>query len=76
MVRGFSSLSETESYHSLSKFKVDRCSKWSTQRVSIGSLLFVININDLPDKIYNIAKLFADDSKIISVINGQMEKKK
>ena len=30
-------------------------------------LLFVIYINDLPYKIQNVTKLFADDSKIISV---------
>ena len=39
----------------------------------MGPLLFMVYINYLPDKIDNIAKLFADDSKIISVINGQME---
>ena len=42
----------------------------------MGTLLFVIHINDLLDKIDKIAKLFADDSNIISVLNGQMEIKK
>ena len=30
-------------------------------------------INDLPDKIENITKLFADDSKIISVIKEKSD---
>ena len=33
----------------------------------------MIYINHLPDKIDNIAKLFVDDSKTISAINGIME---
>ena len=52
---------------------MDRCSKWSTPKVSIGTTIVRDILNDLPDKIDNIVKLFADDSKIISVINGQME---
>ena len=39
----------------------------------MGPLLFVIYINDLPDKIVNVTKLFADDSKIISSIKGEMD---
>ena len=38
--------------------------------------MFVIYINDMPDKIENVTKLFADDSKIISVINGKLEVEK
>ena len=38
--------------------------------------MFVIYINDLPDKIENVTKLFADDSKIISVIKGKLEVEK
>ena len=38
-----------------------------------GPLLFVIYINDLPDKIVNVTKLFADDSKITSSIKGEMD---
>ena len=37
----------------------------------LGPILFVIYINELPDKIVNITKLFADDSKIISSINEE-----
>ena len=32
----------------------------------LGPLLFVIYINDLPDKIKNIMEMYADDSKAIS----------
>ena len=39
----------------------------------LGSLLFVIYINDLPYKIINVTKLFADDSKIILSIKGEMD---
>ena len=46
---------------------------WGTPlRTFCISFLLVIYINDLPEKIDNIAKLFADDSKIILVINGLM----
>ncbi|CAF1134095.1 unnamed protein product, partial [Brachionus calyciflorus] len=33
--------------------------------------LFVIFINDLPDKIQNVIKLFADDTKVISLIYNE-----
>ena len=34
----------------------------------LGPLLFVVYINDLPDRINNKIKLYADDSKILAVI--------
>ena len=40
--------------------------------VLVIPLLFDIYINDLPEKIVNFTKLFADDSKIISSIKGEM----
>ncbi len=32
----------------------------------LGPLLFVIYINDLPDRIFNVIEMYADDSKVIS----------
>jgi ribonuclease P/MRP protein subunit RPP40 len=37
----------------------------------LGSLLFVIFINDLSDKIANKFKLFADDTKVLAKIENQ-----
>ena len=36
----------------------------------LGPILFVIFINDLPDKIKNVIKLFADDIKVISLVDN------
>ena len=54
----------------------DCLKKISIQIPNLGPLLFAIYINDLPDKIENVTKLFADDSKIVSVINGKLEVEK
>ena len=35
----------------------------------IGPFLFVIYINDLPETIQNISKLYSDDTKILSKVN-------
>ena len=50
---------------------VDRCFEWRTSRVS-----HVIYINDLPYKIVNVTKLFADYSKVISSIKVEMDMNK
>lgn len=36
----------------------------------LGPILFTIYINDLPDVVDNIAKLFADDTKVYAVVNN------
>ena len=54
-------------------------SKWTdvlsgvTQGSVLEPLLYLLYINDLPDKIYNVSKLFADDYKIIPVIKREMD---
>ena len=40
----------------------------------LGPLLFVIYINDLPENISNALKMYADDSKIIAVVNNLYDK--
>ena len=39
----------------------------------LGPLLFVLFINDLPDNVKNITKLFADDLKLIARANNISE---
>ncbi|XP_065642197.1 uncharacterized protein LOC136073865 [Hydra vulgaris] len=41
----------------------------------LGSLLFLLYINDLPSKIKNKCELYADDNKIIAVVNNQVDSK-
>ena len=37
----------------------------------LDPILFTIYINDLPDVVQNIAKLFADDTKVYAVVNKE-----
>ena len=37
----------------------------------LGPILFTIYINDLPDVVQNITKLFADDTKLYAVVNNE-----
>ena len=39
----------------------------------LGPLLFIIYINDMPDLIEHLCKLFADDSKVIAVIKNYQD---
>ena len=41
----------------------------------LGPILFVIYINDLPDGLESTFKMYADDSKIISEVDGMEESK-
>ena len=36
----------------------------------LGPLLFIIFINDLPDVVKSLCKLFADDTKLIATISN------
>jgi retron-type reverse transcriptase len=55
----------------------DNCSEWEDVTSSVpqgsvlGPLLFTIFINDLPDKIKNECRLYADDIKLIGVIEKE-----
>ena len=43
------------------------------QGTVLGPLLFVIYINDMPDVVNNLTKLFADDTKLISTIKNRLD---
>jgi ribonuclease P/MRP protein subunit RPP40 len=43
------------------------------QRSVLGPLFFVVCINDLPDVVNHVIKLFADDSKIIGEIKDNRD---
>ena len=51
-------------------------SKWTDatsgipQGSVLGPILFTIYINDLPDVVQNVAKLFADDTKLYAAVNN------
>ncbi len=68
-----------ESYLRTRKQRVvmgDVVSKWIDvvsgvpQGSVLGPLLFLIYINDLPEVISNVSKLYADDNKIMAVVNN------
>ena len=42
---------------------------WRTARVSIGTTVFLIYINDLPERPNSKVKLFADDTSLFSIVN-------
>ena len=54
---------------------------WSHQRYAcilqgsvLGPILFTIYINDLPDALENMIKLFADDTKVFATVNNEEDK--
>ena len=40
----------------------------------LGPILFAIYINDLPDALENMIKLFADDTKVFASVNNEEDK--
>ena len=47
--------------------------KWRVTNVYVAiprPILFTIYINDLPDVVQNVAKLFADDTKLYAAVNN------
>ena len=57
-------------------------SKWTDvtsgipQGSVLGPILFTIYINDLPDVVQNVAKLFADDTKLYTAVNNTNDERK
>lgn len=65
------------------KVTINGCtSKWENvtsgipQGSVLGPVLFIIYINDLPDVIQNLSKIFADDTKMYSKINNRTDSTK
>jgi hypothetical protein len=52
---------------------LDNSDKWDSSRKRSRPILFTTYINDLPDVVQNIAKLFADDTKVYAVVNKKEE---
>ena len=52
---------------------MDNSDKWDSSRKRSRPILFTTYINDLPDVVQNIAKLFADDTKVYAVVNKKEE---
>ena len=42
----------------------------------LGPILFIIYINDLPDVVQNVAKLFAGDTKLYATVNNTNDERK
>ena len=45
---------------------MEKNESWSSTRISLGPLLFLVYINDLPDGLTLICKIFADDTSLFS----------
>ena len=50
--------------------------KLESHRAILGPLLFLIYMNDLPDRLNSIAKLIADDTSLFSIVHNPNESAK
>ena len=50
--------------------------KLEFHRAILGPLLFLIYMNDLPDRLNSIAKLIADDTSLYSIVHNPNESAK
>ena len=52
------------------KIRLEKCNYWYPQGSVLGSALFLVFINDFPDVIEVLLKLFADDTKVYNIISN------
>ena len=53
------------------KSEIQRVTSGVPQGSVLGPVLFLLYVNDMPNEIQNIIKLFADDSKLYATNNSE-----